>query len=80
MLFSTSHQAETDGQTKVKNRTLGIVFRTLDSKSAKVWDQKLCHFAYNKSPSYTTKYSPFECVYGVTPSMTITLVETSKKW
>ena len=30
---------------------------------------KLPHaeFAYNKAPSYATKHSPFECVYGVNP-------------
>jgi len=24
-------------------------------------------FAYNRSPSYASKHSPFECVYGVSP-------------
>ncbi|XP_021764724.1 uncharacterized protein LOC110729300, partial [Chenopodium quinoa] len=32
------------------------------------------HFAYNRTPSSTTKYSPFEVVYGVNPYVPIDLI------
>jgi len=31
-------------------------------------------FAYNRAPSYATKYSPFECVYRVNPLTPIDLL------
>ena len=77
LMFSTSHHPKIDGQIEVTNRTLGTILRTLVNKSTEDWDLKLCHaeFAYNKSPSYTTKYSPFECVYGINPYLSITLID-----
>jgi len=37
------------------------------SKSIKEWDLKLSHaeFAYNRTPSFATAYSPFESCYGI---------------
>ena len=69
VLFSTAYHAKTDGQTKVTNWTLTTLLRSLVSKSLKDWDLKLPHdkFYYNRSTSYATKHSPFECVYGVNP-------------
>jgi len=48
----------------------------LVSKSLKDWDLKLppAEFAYNRSPSYATKHSPFECVYGVNPLTPLDLI------
>ncbi|XP_057543337.1 uncharacterized protein LOC130821563 [Amaranthus tricolor] len=76
LLFSTSHHPQTDGQTEVVNRVLGSLLRTLVNKSTKDWDVKLGHaeFAYNRTPSATTKYSPFEVVYGVNPYVPIDLI------
>ncbi|XP_021766991.1 uncharacterized protein LOC110731437 [Chenopodium quinoa] len=76
LLFSTSHHPQTDGQTEVVNRVLGSLLRTLVSKSTKDWDVKLAHaeFAYNRTPSATTKYSPFEVVYGSNPYVPIDLI------
>ena len=66
LLFSTSHHPQTDGQIEVINKTLGSILRTLVSKNLRDWDLKLCQaeFAYNRSSSYATKHSPFQCVYG----------------
>ena len=52
------------------------MLRTLVSKSTKDWDVKLAHaeFAYNRTPSTTTKYSPFEVVYGSNPYVPIDLI------
>ena len=65
LLFSTSYQPQTNGQTKTTNRIVTTLLRSLVSKSLK--DLKLPHakFAYSGSASYATKHSPFECVYEV---------------
>ena len=69
LLFSMTYHPQSDGQTGVTNRTVTTLLRNLVSKSLKDWDLKLPHaeFAYNRSPSYATKHSPFECFYGVNP-------------
>ena len=76
-MFSTAYHPQTDGQIEVINRTLVTLLRVLVSKNLKDWDLKLCHaeFAYNKSPSYATKHSPFECVYGTNPLLPISLID-----
>ena len=83
LLFSTSHHPQTDGQTEVTNKTLGSLLRALIKKNARDWDMKLSHaeFAYNRTPGYATKFSPFECVYGVNPLVPLSLVELPReKW
>ena len=76
LLFSTAHHPQTDGQTEVTNRTLTTLLRSMVSKSLKDWDLKLPHaeFAYNRSPTYATKHSPFECVYGINPLTPLDLI------
>lgn len=80
LLFSTFHHLKIDGHTKVINKTLGSIIRTLVTKNLKYWELKLCHteFAYNKSASYAIKFSPFESIYGVNPFMHITLIDLPK--
>ena len=77
LLYSTSHHPQTNGQTEVTNKTLGSILRTLVKKNLRDWDLKLCHaeFAYNRSPSWATKISPFECVYGMNPILHISLID-----
>lgn len=74
LLFSTFHHPQTDGQTKVTNRNLGTLLRTMVNKHLKDWDLKLAHaeFACNWARNTTTRHSPFEVVYSVNP---ITLIE-----
>ncbi|XP_057543293.1 uncharacterized protein LOC130821516 [Amaranthus tricolor] len=55
------------------------VLRTIVSDrdtNTKDWDVKLAHaeFAYNRTPSATTKYSPFEVVYVSNPFVSIDLI------
>ena len=71
LLLGTVYHPQINGETKVTNQTLTTFLRSLVSKSLKDWDLKLPYveFAYNRSPSYTTKHSPFECVYVVNPSL-----------
>lgn len=76
-MFSTSYHSQTNGQTEETNKTLGTILRTLVQKNLREWDLKLGHveFAYNKSPSLTTKISPFECIFGINPLLPIALID-----
>jgi len=67
--YSTTCHPQTDGQTEVTNRTLGVLLRALIKSHSKAWDLILPHaeFAYNMAPSKTTDLSPFKVVYGIEP-------------
>uniref|UniRef100_A0A2N9G165 Integrase catalytic domain-containing protein n=1 Tax=Fagus sylvatica TaxID=28930 RepID=A0A2N9G165_FAGSY len=69
LLFSTTCHPQTDGQTKVVNRTLSTLLRTIIQKNLKNWEDCLpfIEFAYNRSVHSTTDFSPFEIVYGFNP-------------
>ena len=69
LLFSTSCHPQTDGQTKVINKTLSTLLRTLIHKNIKTWEDYLSfiEFAYNRSVHSTTNMSPFEIFYGFNP-------------
>nr|GEV54381.1 hypothetical protein [Tanacetum cinerariifolium] len=58
-----------DQDTKVVNRSLGNLFRSLIMDNAKQWDLILsqAEFAYNRSVNHTTGMSPFKVVYGQNP-------------
>nr|GEX33759.1 RNA-directed DNA polymerase [Tanacetum cinerariifolium] len=64
--FSSSHHPQTEGQTKVVNRSLGNLLCSLIGDNAKQWDLILpqAEFAYNRLVNRTTSKSPFEVVYG----------------
>jgi len=76
LLFSTAYNPQTNGQIETTNRTLTTLLKGLVSKSLKDWYLKLPHakFAYNRSPSYATKLSPFECVCGINPLTPLDLI------
>ena len=69
LLFSTTCHPQTDGQTEVVNRTLSTLLRAVISKNIKTWEECLPHveFAYNRTVHSSTKFSPFEIVYGFNP-------------
>nr|GFA30365.1 hypothetical protein [Tanacetum cinerariifolium] len=73
--FSTSSHPQTDGQTKVTNRTLGSLLRALITTNLKQWEDLLprAEFAYNRAPNKTTGLSPFEVIYGLNPSTPLDL-------
>ncbi|XP_052188792.1 uncharacterized protein LOC127799098 [Diospyros lotus] len=69
LLFSTAYHPQTDGKTEVVKRTLTQLLRTVIQKNLKNWEDCLpfIEFAYNRSVHSSTKYSPFEIVYGFNP-------------
>jgi hypothetical protein len=76
LLFSTTCHPQTDGQTKVVNRTLSTMLQAVLKKILKMWEECLPHveFAYNRVVHPTTKVSPFEVVYGFNPHAPIDLL------
>jgi hypothetical protein len=69
LLFFTTCQPQTDGQTKVVNRTLSTILWVVFKSNLNLWEECLLHieFAYNRSVHSTTKVSPFQVVYGFNP-------------
>jgi hypothetical protein len=69
LLFSTTCHPQTDGQTKVVNRTLSTMLRAVLKKNLKLWEDCPPHveFAYNRAVHSTTNSCPFEIVYGFKP-------------
>ncbi|GKV49085.1 hypothetical protein SLEP1_g55854 [Rubroshorea leprosula] len=59
----------TDGQTKVVNRVLSTLLRSIIQKNLKNWEECLLHveFAYNRSIHSATNCSSFEVAYGFNP-------------
>ena len=76
LLFSTTCHSQTDGQTKVVNRTLGQMLRCFISGNPRVWENLLPHieFAYNRVVNSTTSHSPFEVVYEFNPLTPLNLL------
>ena len=64
--YNTTCHPQTDGSTKVTNRTLGNLLRALISLQSTAWDLLLPHaeFAFNKLPNRTTGVSLFKIAYG----------------
>ena len=69
LLFSTTCHPQTDGHTEVVNRTLTQLLHVVIQKNLKNREDCLpfIEFAYNRSVHSTTKFSPFEIVYGFNP-------------
>jgi hypothetical protein len=67
--FNSSYHPQTDGQTKVVNRSLGNLLRSLVTEHHNQWDQILPQeeFAYNDSPNRSTGKIPFQILYGMQP-------------
>ena len=58
LLFSTTCHPQTDGQTKIVNRTLSTLLRAIIRKNIKTWEECLPHveFAYNRTVHSATKF------------------------
>jgi hypothetical protein len=69
LMFSSAYHPQTDGQTKVVNRSLGDLLRSLVTEHHSSWDSILpqAEFSYNDSVNRSTGKSPFQIVYGMQP-------------
>lgn len=67
--MSTAYHPQSDGQTKVVNRSLGNLLRCLVGDNIKSWDTKLCQaeFAHNHMVNRSLGFSSFCVVYGLVP-------------
>jgi hypothetical protein len=74
--FSSAYHPQTDGQTKVVNRSLEDLLRCLVGEHIASWDLCLCiaEFAFNSSVNRTTGLSPFHVVIGYNPRKPIELI------
>ncbi|PKU77925.1 ATP-dependent DNA helicase RecG [Dendrobium catenatum] len=68
--LSSAYHPQTDGQTKVVNRTLGNLLRCLVQEHPKLWDDILCQaeFAFNSMTNRSTGMFPFSIVYTKLPN------------
>nr|GEU48856.1 putative reverse transcriptase domain-containing protein [Tanacetum cinerariifolium] len=67
--FSSAYHPQTDGQTKVVNKSLGSSLRCLVGHHVKAYDQKLCQaeFVHNHAVNRRSEFSPFQVVYSAQP-------------
>jgi hypothetical protein len=66
---STTFHPQTDGQTKVVNRTVVHLLHGYCNKHPKLWDEHLHYIqhAYNQAKHSLTQTSPFEACFGYFP-------------
>jgi hypothetical protein len=67
--LSSAFHPQTDGQSEVTNRILGVYLRYLAGDRPKNWLRWLpwAEYCYNTSYQSTLKTTPFEVVYGCAP-------------
>jgi len=76
LAMSTSHHAQTDGQTERANRVIEEMLRAYVSDHQNEWDQHLTavEFAYNNSKQASSRFTPFYLNYGRHPHTPLSLV------
>nr|GEV72762.1 hypothetical protein [Tanacetum cinerariifolium] len=78
--FSSSHHLQTNGQTKVTNRSLDNLLRCLVGDNKNQWDLALpqAEFAYKRSTHSSMGRNPFLVVYGRNPFTPLDLAPLSR--
>ncbi|GBG58871.1 hypothetical protein CBR_g270 [Chara braunii] len=79
LCFSSSYHPQTDGQTKITNRTLGDILRKI-VRDDQQWDLHLAHaeIAYNHAVSPATGMSPYYCDLGYHPRVPADFLQPSQ--
>nr|GEX17294.1 hypothetical protein [Tanacetum cinerariifolium] len=74
--FSSAYHPQTDGQTKVVNRSFGSLLRCLVGDHVKEWDQKFFQvdFAHNHAVNRSIGFSLFQVVYSAQPCRPLDLM------
>ena len=81
LCFSSNYHRQSNGQTKVVNRTLKQYLHCFTFDQPKRWMEWLSweEYGYNIIIHSSTKLSPFEAVYGVPPPSLISYVSGTIK-
>lgn len=79
--MNSAYHPQTDGQTKVTNRSLGNLLQSLVGDAIKTWDSKLsqAEFAHNHSLNQSLGFCPFQVIYGVIPRVSVALSNLSDR-
>jgi len=74
--MSSSYHPQSDGQTKVMNRTLEQYLRCFTGDQPRKWVEWIswAEYSYNTAIHSSTKLTPFEGVYGIPPPTLLTYV------
>ena len=69
LCLSSGHHPQTDGQTEIVNKSLETYLRCFTSAQPRKWFQWLswAEWSYNTSYHTSSKFTPFEVVYGYPP-------------
>jgi hypothetical protein len=75
--LTTAYHPQADGQTERTNRTLEDYLRHFVNAYHSDWDEQLAlaQFSFNNSVSASTKFTPFQIVYGYNPDTPMTVFE-----
>jgi hypothetical protein len=81
LCYSSSYHPQSDGQTEVINRILEQYLRCYTYDNPKKWLEWLpwAEYSYNTSVHSSTKMSPFEAVYGVSPPSMLSYIPGTAK-
>lgn len=77
---TTAFHPQTNGQLERSHRTITEYLRHFIDKNQTDWDKylQMAMFTYNTTPHSSTKYTPFELVYGTTATLPSAITKSPK--